>query len=81
MEIPSEKERLIQKSAIVLGIGNTIRKDDGVGIAVVEALERNLGGQSNLAFETMQSGGVDILNSVFYGSEIPNLDCAECADY
>lgn len=52
------------KRALVLGIGNTIRKDDGVGVAVVEALERRLSDQSNLFFETMQSGGVDILSSL-----------------
>jgi hydrogenase maturation protease len=65
LEIESPKqEKLIQKSAIIIGIGNTLRKDDGVGIIVVEALERSLGSQGNITYETMQTGGVDILGSI-----------------
>ncbi|MHA2270305.1 MAG: hydrogenase maturation protease [Candidatus Hodarchaeales archaeon] len=53
-----------QKSAIVLGIGNTLRKDDGVGIVLVESLEQKLVDQPSIAFETMQTGGIDILGSI-----------------
>ncbi|MFW9914086.1 MAG: hydrogenase maturation protease [Candidatus Thorarchaeota archaeon] len=53
-----------QKSAVILGIGNTLRIDDGVGIVLVESLEQNLAGQPNIAFETMQTGGIDILGSI-----------------
>lgn len=49
---------------MVLGIGNTLRKDDGVGIIIVEFLEEQLNGYPNLFFETMQTGGVDILSSI-----------------
>ncbi len=48
----------------MLGIGNTLRKDDGVGIVLVESLERELVDHPSIAFETMQTGGIDILGSI-----------------
>lgn len=59
-----DKKTSNQKSAVVLGIGNTLRIDDGVGIVLVESLEQNLADQPNITFETMQTGGIDILGSI-----------------
>ena len=58
------KKKPNKRRAIVLGIGNTIRLDDGVGIVVVETLENSLKNQLNVEFDTMQTGGVDILSSI-----------------
>lgn len=46
---------------LILGIGNTIRGDDGIGIAVIRRLrERNLPGDVHLS--ESQRGGIDLLD-------------------
>jgi len=58
------KDDLGKRRAIVLGIGNTTRLDDGAGVVIVEALSESLSSRPNLQFEVMQTGGVDILSSI-----------------
>ena len=48
---------------LVLGIGNEIKRDDVVGLEVVEALEERLD-RPGLAFETMNSGRLMLIDEL-----------------
>ena len=53
------------KFLVILGIGNSIRKDDGAGIRVVENLERDEDlKEFNICFRFLNTGGFDILDSI-----------------
>lgn len=48
---------------LILGIGNDILTDDGIGIRLVEDLEQNLRG-SQFVFEKATVGGLEILETI-----------------
>jgi len=51
--VPEHPEKLSASSSaqvVVLGIGNMLLRDDGVGIRVLQALERGLGADERLSF-------------------------------
>ncbi|MHA2297890.1 MAG: hydrogenase maturation protease [Candidatus Hodarchaeales archaeon] len=54
-----------KKSLVVLGIGNSIRMDDGAGIRVVEQLNED-GDLKDIAvdFKFLNTGGFDILDEI-----------------
>ncbi|MFW9780437.1 MAG: hydrogenase maturation protease [Candidatus Heimdallarchaeota archaeon] len=50
---------------VILGIGNTVRMDDGAGIRVVEELEKNERLKTfDVAFKYLNTGGLDILDAI-----------------
>ena len=55
---------------LVLGIGNVLLRDDGVGVRVLRELERRFGGDSRLRF--VDGGTIGFLLSTFIG-ETPDL--------
>ena len=55
---------------LVLGIGNVLLRDDGVGVRVVCELERRFGGDSRLRF--VDGGTIGFMLSTFIG-ETPDL--------
>ncbi|MFX0062795.1 MAG: hydrogenase maturation protease [Candidatus Hermodarchaeota archaeon] len=53
------------KFLVVLGIGNTVRRDDGAGIRVVEQLKIDPSLKHlNIAFKFLNTGGFDILDEI-----------------
>lgn len=53
------------KFLVILGIGNSIRKDDGAGIRVVENLELDEDLKKfNICFRFLNTGGFDILDLI-----------------
>jgi len=54
-----------QRFLVVLGIGNTIRMDDGAGIRVVEELEKDEGLKNlDISFKCLNSSGIEILDEI-----------------
>ncbi|MFW9855108.1 MAG: hydrogenase maturation protease [Candidatus Thorarchaeota archaeon] len=50
---------------VILGIGNTVRMDDGAGIRAVEELEKNERIKTfDIAFKYLNTGGLDILDAI-----------------
>jgi hydrogenase maturation protease len=53
------------KKLVVLGVGNSIRMDDGAGIRVVEQLEQDKElKQLGISFQYLNTGGLDILDAI-----------------
>ena len=49
---------------IVLGVGNPILKDDGVGIHVIEELRKKNLHTSDVSFDTAYTGGLNLLDMI-----------------
>ncbi len=53
------------KKLVVLGVGNSIRMDDGAGIRAVEQLEKDEDLiQLGISFQYLNTGGLDILDAI-----------------
>ena len=53
-------EKMTKKTA-VLGFGNPVRADDGVGIYVIEQLKKQLGAKENLSIFDMGTSAFEVL--------------------
>ena len=49
---------------IVLGVGNPILRDDGIGIHVIEALREKLLDDSDISLDTAYTGGLNLLDMI-----------------
>jgi hydrogenase maturation protease len=49
---------------IVLGVGNPILQDDGVGIHVIEEIRKRSLSDSDVSFETAFTGGLNLLDMI-----------------
>ncbi len=66
---------------VILGVGNSIRMDDGAGIRVVEQLEQDLSLQSaKIAFKYLNTGGFDILDEIDGYRHAIIVDAADMPD-
>jgi len=69
------------KFLIILGIGNSIRMDDGAGIKVVELLEQDKDLKKyNISFKYLNTGGLDILDVINGYSHAIIVDAASMAN-
>jgi len=50
--------------ALVLGLGNPIMGDDGVGIVVVRMLKQKISSRSNLEFKELSVGGIRLIEEM-----------------
>ena len=63
MPMRKGKKNIINPECLILGIGNEIVTDDGIGPKIVKRLEKDLNIE-NIKFETAFMGGLDILEYV-----------------
>lgn len=69
------------KFLVVLGVGNSIRMDDGAGIRVVEQLEKDQSLKKlNISFKFLNTGGLDILDAIDGYKRAIIVDAASMAD-
>lgn len=69
------------KFLVVLGIGNSIRMDDGAGIRVVEKLEKDENLEKlDISFKYLNTGGLDILDEIDGYKRAIIVDAASMAD-
>ena len=69
------------KKLIVLGVGNSIRMDDGAGIRTVEQLEKDEDlKQLGISFQYLNTGGLDILDAIDGFEHAIIVDAAAMAD-
>ncbi len=61
----------------VIGIGNTLRGDDGIGISVLLQLQKKFPGNTNLAFINFGAAGLDLVNII---SEYPIVLLIDAVD-
>ncbi len=69
------------KRLVILGVGNSIRMDDGAGIRVVEQLEQDeelL--KMGISFQYLNTGGLDILDAIDGFDHAIIVDAASMAD-
>ncbi len=64
---------------VVLGLGNPVRGDDAVGLAVATALQRLLERDplDGVVVRTSERGGLEILDAIVGASEAVLVDCVE----
>ena len=66
---------------MVLGVGNSIRMDDGAGIRVVEQLEQDEElSKYKISFQYLNTGGLDILDAIDGFDHAIIVDAASMAD-
>jgi len=66
---------------VVLGVGNSVRMDDGAGIRVVEKLESDVElNQLDISFRYLNTGGFDILDEIDGFQNAIIIDAASMAD-
>ena len=53
-----------KKKTIILGIGNPILGDDGIGIHVVRKLKDHLEGRSDIVIDEAMTGGMNLLDAI-----------------
>ncbi len=69
------------KKLVVLGVGNSIRMDDGAGIRVVEQLEQDETLKHlEISFQYLNTGGLDILDAIDGFEHAIIVDAASMAD-
>ena len=69
------------KKLVVLGVGNSIRMDDGAGIHVVEQLEQDEKLKHlEISFQYLNTGGLDILDAIDGFEHAIIVDAASMAD-
>lgn len=69
------------KQLVILGVGNSIRKDDAAGLKVVEGLEKDEELQElGVAFKYLHTGGLDILDEINGYKYAIIVDAASMAD-
>ena len=72
---------ILTKFLVVLGIGNSIRMDDGAGIRVVELLEQDKTLKKlKVSFKYLNTGGLDILDEIDGYTHAIIVDAASMAD-
>ena len=64
---------------LILGIGNDILTDDGIGPKTVVKLEEDID-QENVTFETAASGGLDILEQIRDYEKVIIIDAIKTKD-
>ena len=67
------------KSKLILGIGNDILTDDGIGPKIVQALKNDID-QENISFMTAASGGLDILELIKDYQKVIIIDAIKTKD-
>ena len=69
------------KKLVILGVGNSIRMDDGAGIHAVEELEQDEELKHlEISFQYLNTGGLDILDAIDGFEHAIIVDAASMAD-
>lgn len=71
------KQTSYQKHVLVLGVGNTLLQDDGVGIHVTSLLRKNNAVQSNVAYVDGGTIGLSLLPGVEDADALIIVDAAQ----
>ena len=58
----------------VIGVGNSLMADDGIGLLVLDRLKERYGGRDDIEFIPLATGGMDLLHV------LPGLDIAVIID-
>lgn len=67
------------KDKLILGIGNDILTDDGIGPKIVQALKKDID-RENITFMTAASGGLDILELIKDYQKVIIIDAIKTKD-
>jgi len=67
------------KDKLILGIGNDILSDDGIGPKIVQALKKDVD-RENISFMTAASGGLDILELIKDYHKVIIIDAIKTKD-
>jgi hydrogenase maturation protease len=51
-------------AAIVIGVGNPVISDDGLGLAAARLVRQQLGGQSGVAVAEVYNGGIELMEAM-----------------
>lgn len=65
-----------RKSCLVVGLGNPLMRDEGVGIKVVTQLERDCGSASRVDYLDGGTGGVALVHAMADREKAVFIDCA-----
>ena len=70
-----------KKRIIILGIGNPILGDDGIGIHVVQKLKKQLGDRSDIVIDEAMTGGMNLLDAIIGFDKAILIDAVHLTDY
>ncbi|MFA5251574.1 MAG: hydrogenase maturation protease [Phycisphaerae bacterium] len=70
----------MKKAAIVIGLGNTLMSDEGVGVRVVQRLSDFAGEFPSIDFADAGTGGMSILHLIKEKDKAIFIDCAKMGE-
>jgi hydrogenase maturation protease len=70
-----------KKRIIILGIGNPILGDDGIGIHVVQKLKKQLDKRSNIVIDEAMTGGMNLLDAIIGFDKAILIDAVHLTEY
>ena len=66
-----------QKSSIVIGLGNPLMSDEGIGVLLVQRLMEKLPGREDVEFYDGGTGGMNLLYKIENRDKVVLIDCAK----
>lgn len=69
-----------KKRTIILGIGNPILGDDGIGIHVVRKLKKQLDKRSDIVLDEAMTGGINLLDAIIGFDKAILIDAIHLTD-
>ena len=76
-EVGNQKSKIgLQKSTVVLGLGNPLMGDEGIGVYLVEQLARSAAEYPSVDFLDAGTGGLSVLHYIEGRRKAIIIDCA-----
>jgi len=76
-DVGNQKSKItLQKSTVVLGLGNPLMADEGIGIYLVERLQESADAYPSVEFVDAGTGGLSILHQIEGREKAVLIDCA-----
>lgn len=75
----TSRDRLLNKDILILGIGNEILSDDGIGPRLVKDLERRTK-RKDIEFLTSSNGGLEIMEYLYGFKQVIFVDAIRSSD-
>jgi len=76
-DVKNQKSKIrLQKSTVVLGLGNPLMGDEGIGVYLVEQLSHFAGEYPSVDFLDAGTGGLSVLHYIEGRRKVVIIDCA-----
>jgi hydrogenase maturation protease len=69
-----------RKSSIIIGLGNPLMRDEGIGVLLVQKLSEKFPGRQDLEFYDGGVGGMSLLYKIENRHKVVLIDCAKMGE-